>query len=329
MGILTAVVGVLLGNFLIGTLFAPALSRLRGILDKFARIELPFRDVWDPDAIGNQDLVDRRDRAASSFNLYFREYLVSFQAFKRLGNIFLALIVLLFVVVAWQLPVFWAWRVVLMVVSVGVVPSVGLYAQSVVAPTPTQLISVNHLANSFPNLHLGPLFDAGETTVDFGYPLLGRDNDMHFALLGKTLVLGYAVLCAITDAQCTTLYFVAYGPVDDRTGFRHLWNPSHPGFRVRLGDLPGAVELAASNHLYLHLWMFVPTPTGWLPNGSDHPRYLSSEVSTPISGQRLGVRRRSDLCSWERVDEAVSFEHKPAWGDIRGACPSGFPAGGG
>jgi hypothetical protein len=43
---LTAIVGILFGNLLVATLFAPASNNLHKILTKFADIKLPYRELF-------------------------------------------------------------------------------------------------------------------------------------------------------------------------------------------------------------------------------------------------------------------------------------------
>ncbi len=102
---LTAIVGILLGNFLIATLFAPSLKRLRDVLDKFAQIQLPFESIWPLlEEQPGDDATRRRaaEKATSEFNLYFREYCIAFDPFKRLGYVFVGAILVLVCAVVWQ-----------------------------------------------------------------------------------------------------------------------------------------------------------------------------------------------------------------------------------
>jgi hypothetical protein len=43
---LTAIVGILFGNLLVATPFAPALNNVHQILTKFADIKLPYRELF-------------------------------------------------------------------------------------------------------------------------------------------------------------------------------------------------------------------------------------------------------------------------------------------
>src|SRR5713226_7947960 len=117
----TAIIGILLGNFLIATLFAPSLKRLRDVLDKLTQIRLPFESVWA--LLGDQPdeaaLLRARNAATSAFNLYFREYSMAFSAFKRLGYVFLSAVVVLGCAAAWQTAFPTKVRLALMATSTG------------------------------------------------------------------------------------------------------------------------------------------------------------------------------------------------------------------
>ena len=90
---LTAIVGILLGNLLVATLFAPALKELREILVKFDGISLPFRPLFALQQIPQADRQKAQDKATLEFNRLFRQYAMSFNAFRKVGLIFLGSIV--------------------------------------------------------------------------------------------------------------------------------------------------------------------------------------------------------------------------------------------
>jgi len=66
---LTAIVGILLGNLLIATLFAPSLQKLREILGKFADIRLPHQSARPgTERMRAEQRHDAQESAASDFN---------------------------------------------------------------------------------------------------------------------------------------------------------------------------------------------------------------------------------------------------------------------
>src|SRR5690349_12965570 len=99
---LTAIVAILLGNLLVGTIFAPALQALREILRKFADITLPYDSPWQDERIGPDERRSREKEAIGTFNRLFREYSMSFNTFKKVGGVFFTTIFILAFAVIWQ-----------------------------------------------------------------------------------------------------------------------------------------------------------------------------------------------------------------------------------
>lgn len=305
---LTAVVGILLGNLLIANLFAPALQRLRDILAKFACIELPHESLWPDEPQPNQEQRRRTEEAAvNEFNRLFREYEMSFKAFKKIGTVFVASIIILAGVVVWQTPLTLKMRVVATILSVAAIIVVGLFLQQAIAPKASKLVSIDFLENNFANLHLDSFFNCAHLHVNFGRGLASHDPVMHFSIFQRLMFLGYRFLLAVTDEGCAHLYFSSYGYLDSSADFRQYWTPSLKGFEVPLGDFSLSDALLNTNTLSLHLWLFIPTPQGWLKVKADHPRFITEEM-TSMMGGRVGIRLSSGNSAWESVDERVDFD---------------------
>lgn len=307
---LTAIVGILLGNLLIANLFAPALQRLREILGRFASIELPYESYWPEEDISTLEQRRRMEETAvNEFNKLFREYEISFKAFKKIGFVFVFAIVLLACAVVWQTPLGRGARVLIMPVSVAVILVVGWFLQRAIAPTAAQLVSIDFLENNFANLHLESFFNCARLHVSFGRGLASRDPVMHFSISQKLMFLGYKFLLLVTDDQCSRIYFVSYGHLGSSSSFRQYWTPEIKAFEVPLGDFSFTDAMRSSNLLHLHLWLFVPTPRGWVKPRADRPRFLSEPITEEF-GKDVGVRLASGNCSWGSVDERVTFDRK-------------------
>jgi hypothetical protein len=306
---LTAIVGILLGNVLIATLFAPALQKLREILGKFGSIELPYRSVL-PGAgrISTEEWYRAEDAATRAFNRLFREYVMSFNAFKKVGAVFFTVIIILACVVAWQLPLNICIRLLLMIILVGVILGAGLYLQRAIAPTPSQLVSIDFLQNNFANLHLSSLFDCSHLHINFGRQDL-RDRVMHFSIDQDLMFWGYRFLVAVSNPECSRVYFVAYGDMSTTLNYNQILTPEIQLFSIPLGDFSFSEAMQDSNLLNLHFWLFIPTPKGWVGEKSLHPRILSDEVTSSMGGN-TGVRLNPNSCAWGSLDENVSFERK-------------------
>lgn len=305
---LTAVVGVLLGNLLIATLFAPALQKLREILAQFAEIELPYESSW-PGAERMTDAQRRRaeQAAARDFNRLFREYTMSFGAFKRVGLVFVAAITVLACVVAWQITASTLMRLALMALFVSVVCSTGLFLQRAIAPTPSQLISIDFLQNNFANLHLSSLFNCSDIHINFGRMLGSRDPLAHFGIFQNLMFLGYRFLMAVSDERCSRVYFVSYGSLNSDITFQHMWTPEIQTFNTPLGDFSLMEAIRVDKVLQLNFWLFIPTPRGWAREKNLHPRILTDPI-TERMGDETAIRFQSSTCTWDSLDANVDFE---------------------
>lgn len=309
---LTAIVGILLGNLLIATFFAPALARLRDILDKFASIELPHNNPFEEELTAEQR--HRAEKIAQAeFNKLFREYVISYQVFRKIAIVFVIAIILLACAVVWQTPLDLTLRLLVMGVSVATIVVVGLLLKRAVAPTPGQLVSIDFLQNNFANLHLESLVDCSHFHVNFGQGLMTVDPMMHFGFFQKLLFLGYRFFLAITNDDCSRVYFASYGQLDSSSNFRHCWTPAIRAFEIPLGDFSYSDALKETNVLNLHLWLFIPTAEGWLKPKANNPYFLSEEI-TSMMGNRVGIKLCSSDCHSSSLDTAVNFDRKSFFG---------------
>ena len=311
---LTAIVGILLGNLLIATLFAPALRRLQQILDKFADIELPHISRWQ---IGQQMTSEEyrkaEDSAVANFNRLFREYSMAFNSFKKVAGVFVSAILILACVVVWQTPLSLVLRALCALAGVITILGTGWFLQRAVAPTPGQLVSIDFIENNFANLHLDLLFNSAHLHIDFGRMLGSADPNMHFSLSKQLMFSGYRFLMTVSDTTCSRVFFFAYGELGPKINFQQIWTPEISSFIVPLGDFSLADALRQSHALKLCLWLFVPTPKGWVEAKPLHPRFLEEDMTEDMGGQ-TGVTVLSSNCKWTICDEDVDFEKKSIGG---------------
>ena len=303
---LTAIVGILLGNFLIGTLFAPTLQELRRVLRTFSEIALPFETILG-ERVPLEERREARKAAARQFSQSYREYTIAFNAFRRLGVVFVVAILVLACLVVWQVHLGVVTLVLAMIVLCAAVLATAFYLQRVMAPAPGQLASIDFLQNNFANLHMSALFDCAEPRIDFGREL--DDPVAHFRISQKLLFLGYRFLMAVSNESNSRLYFVAHGQLDSGAKVEQLWTPQLQRFHIPIGDFSLSEAFRTEPSLRLHLWLFVPTPRGWAGESALHPRLLSDRI-TETFGAQAGIRLALNACSWNSLDEAVDFVHR-------------------
>ncbi len=306
---LTAIVGILLGNLLIATLFAPSLQELRGILKGFAAIELPYKSAW-PGAkqMTAEQRQNAKERAVGDFNRLFREYSMSFNAFKKVGTVFVTAIIILACAVVWPMHVSVRMRLLFMALTVSAIVAIGSFLQRALAPTPSQLVSIDFLQNNFANLHLSSLFDCSGLHIEFGRKDLS-DRVMHFSIGQNLMFSGYRFLTVVSNRECSEVYFLAYGQIDAGVTFEHVWTPELQMFSTPLGDFSLSDTMLANPLLRLNSWLFVPTPRGWVRPSSVHPQFLSQEVTDDTAGG-IGIIISPTHFVWKSVDENVNFERK-------------------
>lgn len=313
---LTAIVGILIGNLLIGVLFAPALQELRKILQQFSTIELPFEYIWPGAAeMTAQQRHEAEELAARKFGRLFREYTISFSAFRKIGFLFVGAIIVLAGAVVWQTALGIALRIFLSVPSVGLIVAVGFYLQRAIAPTPSQLVSIDFLQNSFANLHLSSMFDSAKVRVNLGREI--DDPVAHIKISQDLLFFGYRFLIAVADNGCSRVYFVAYGQLDGKTKYHQIWDPQIQTFSIPLGDfsLSDAIRaMQPGKELHLFWWLFVPTPKGWVPEAKLYPRLLRDNITSNLGGRPAITVSLLSSCTWNSVDRNVEFAQKAALG---------------
>lgn len=308
---LTAIVAILLGNLLIGTLFAPALQELRKILTRFSEIQLPHESFWPHEQMTPQQIHEARQEAARQFNRLFREFTISFAAFRRLAIVFAGAVLALGAVTVWQMPLSTKVKVFAIVVIVAAVTAIGLYLQRAVAPEPGQLVSIDFLQNNFASLHISSLFDCSDLRVSLGRSL--NEPIAHLSLTQDLLFFGYRFLLAVSNERRSRIFFVAYGQLDAGVVFQHMWTPDIQTFVIPLGDFSLSDAMLVDPLLSLHFWLFVPTPKSWVPEKKLHPRVLHDDITSELGGQ-VGIRMSQSKCSWDSVDGAIEFERKSVVG---------------
>ena len=116
----SAIVSILIGNFLIGLIFKPALDHLREIREKLLSVVVPLDEVhhrsfrlrvpWNAEEFEEADEASRHE-----INEILRKYTLAYRSFKRIGIVFLvALLVLVnYTTVAAILCVLGSWQTII------------------------------------------------------------------------------------------------------------------------------------------------------------------------------------------------------------------------
>jgi hypothetical protein len=100
--------------------------------------------------------------------VYFANYTMSFNAFRKVGVVFIIAIAILACSVAWQMSLTVETFIIRTLFFVGLIVFAGRFLQTAIAPTPVELISIDFLQNNFANLHLSSLFNCSSVHIDPG-----------------------------------------------------------------------------------------------------------------------------------------------------------------
>jgi len=96
---LTAIISVFIGNFLVGVIFKPSLERLwsiRGeLLDLKFPTSSPLREILGRPRMDRIELGQRQDDVRRQVNEIFRKYRLAYNSFRKIGWIFLGAVLLM------------------------------------------------------------------------------------------------------------------------------------------------------------------------------------------------------------------------------------------
>jgi hypothetical protein len=237
---------------------------------------------------------------------------MSFDGFKKVGEVFVTMIVILACVVAWQISSNVYLRSFWMLFFVTSIVGIGAFLQRAIAPTPNQLVSIDFLQNNFANLHLESLIDSSRVYVDFGRQSL-KDTVMRFSLGQDLMFSGYRFLTAVSNPDCSQVYFVAHGQIDGAVKLQHMWAPGLQMFLTPLGDFSFSDAMLTSPLLHLNSWLFVPTPKSWIPPKVLNPLFVSQEITASMAGNNV-IQITPSYFSSSSTDENIEFERKLEFG---------------
>jgi hypothetical protein len=316
MPLLSAIVSVLIGNFLIGLIFKPAVDHLREIREKLLSVVVPLDEVnyrsfrlakpWNAEEFEKADEASRHE-----INEILRKYTLAYHSFKRIGTVFLvALLVLVnFTTVTAVLSVLGAWETLFLCVLVtGTILALARWLATDAYPSPGQLLNLDYLVSHFSNIHPESLI----RLLNIGVTRGREENRSQLFLSCAVHLTGYKFFLLMTNKDESRIYVVSYGKVDGRTKVNYVIDPRFYRWNIPLGDInpqwPNGLDLPVS----LHLFVFLPTPIGW-SDSSAHPYFVSHELWAPFpggpdggAGETLGMT----ICNSRSRDRLVNFQRK-------------------
>ena len=312
----SAIVSILIGNFLIGLIFKPALDHLREIREKLLSVVVPLDEVhhrsfrlrrpWNAEEFEKADEASRHE-----INEILRKYTLAYRSFKRIGIVFLvALLVLVnFTIVTAVLSALSDWEtMVLCVLVTGTILALARWLATDAYPSPGQLLNLDYLVSHFSNIHPESLI----RLLNIGVTRRSEENRSQLFLSCAVHLTGYKFFLLMANEDESQFYVVSYGRIGGRTKVNYVIDPRFYRWNIPLGDInpqwPNGLNLPVS----LHLFVFLPTPVGW-SDSSAHPYFVSHELWAPFpsdphggAGETLGMT----VCSPRSKDRSVEFKRK-------------------
>jgi len=312
--ILAAIISILVGNFLVGVLFKPALEHLQKIREELISVVIPIADrrlghrgQQPGDA---QDIQTRIDSALRSMNEILRKYILDYQSFRRIGILFLAALILLFNFTVCALLIklcgLWITAVACTLVTVATVAIArGIAPDSY--PQPQDLSSLDYLCSHYSNFQPETLI----RILDIGIQPPVLENSPQLCLSCAVHLTGYKFFMAMTNEEQSSLYFISYGSVSAKTKATHVIFADYYRWLIQVGTLNPAWPQGLQIPVYAHLFIFIPIPEGW-NNANTSPYFMSQELWTPMPGNphEAGVVLNMHKCNPGSVDRRITFRRR-------------------
>ena len=324
MPILAVIISLLIGNVLIGLLFTPAFERLRKIREQLHSVALPQDEVyarsfrskpWDA-----QNLHNAEETTRNSINEIFRNYTLAYQSFRKIETLFLLAILALvnftiFVAALayWQKVTTLAgglalWTVILAhVLATSLILLVARVLATETCPSPERLGNLDYLVSHFSNIHPESLIRLLNICVQ----KIASEGRSQLALSCGVHLTGYKFFAVISNEDESQQHFIAYGKVSARTKVNLVILPGYYRWNVPVGDLDLQWPQGLDLPVWVHLYVFIPTPVGWKDDRAS-PYFVSYELWTPHPGDptQAGENHLLQFCDPRSRDVRVKFRRK-------------------
>lgn len=308
MPLLPAIISILIGNFLIGLLFKPALERLSEIREELLSVVLPLDEVhmrsfrskpWDA-----EKLSEAEETARHALNKIFRKYTLAYRSFKRIGILFLlALRVLVYFTIVAAAFALWKTLVFCFLVTAVIFGAARVLAADAY-PSPEQLANLDYLVSHFSNIHPESLI----RLLNIGVQRITWEKQSQLILSCGLHLTGYKFFVVMTNEDESQHHFIAYGKIGANTKVDQVILPDYYRWHVPVGDLDPRWPTGLVLPVWVRLYVFIPTPVGWKEDAVS-PYYVGHELWTPHPGDptRAGETIGLTICSPLSQDREVTF----------------------
>jgi hypothetical protein len=307
---LSALISIFFGNFLIGVIFRPALDRLSKIQEEFLSIKIPSRDpllrLRDP-VLGAPQRHEEEASARRRFDETFRKYRLAYSPFRRISYVFLLAIILLGIMAVISLHLCLIWSLASCGGVIAILLSLAYFLSYTSYPWPVRLTTIDYLLDSFPNLHPESLIDLMGLRCMWWKEI----GQTHLYLITAIPAVGYRYVVLVTDEDQTETFFAVWGSVSERTHINMSLSPETTQYQIMIGELDIARLNALGRPLSIHLYAFIPEPASWTPRAVS-PCLVTSELNVYIGGE-VGWPLAGGQCQSDRRDTGVKFDRKKWW----------------
>jgi|SRR6267154_576188 len=312
---LPAIISILIGNFLIGLIFKPALDHLRTIREELLSVVIPLDEIharsfrlrrpWNAEKFEEEDAAARH-----AINEIFRKYTLAYGSFKRIGMVFLiALLLLVNVTILMAVFAVLSHRktVILCALMTAIILWVARWLAMDAYPSPKRLWDLDYLVSHFSNIHPESLI----RLLNIGVQRVSEDGRSRLLLSCAVHLTGYKFFLSMTNEDESQLYLVSYGKIGAKTKVNYVIHPELYRWNIPLDDInsqwPNGLNLPVS----LHLFVFLPTPAGW-SDPHAHPYFVSHELWAAFPGDpnQAGETLGMTICNPRSRDHFVKFKRK-------------------
>lgn len=306
---LTAIVSVFVGNFLVGVIFKPSLERLWAIRAELLNLKFPTtgppREILGKARIDTNKLEEVQDDVRRQVNEIFREYRLAYSSFRKIGWIFLVSVFLMGLLAIWSATLPLCSFVVGCITLFLTLLAATYYISDDTFPSFGKLRSIDHFSNHYLNFYPDTLIDLMELRVIWSQQAGAKPS---LAFSSTVQLIGYKFFLAVTDFDQTESRLVVLGKITDETEVFHIIGEDLFSWLARLAEIdPTQMDSLFGNgkSVWVHLYVFLPVPVGWRSEAMS-PYVLSTQILERMEGQTMFVHGAAK-CNSSWRDDYVKF----------------------
>jgi hypothetical protein len=200
------------------------------------------------------------ERARDEINRILRKYTLAHRSFKRIGVLFLFVLLLLIIFTIAASTLELRWKV---IVGFGVIAIILGIAGGIAPeayPSPDQIWNLDYLIGHFPNFHPESLIQILNIGVQ---RTSSPENPSQLCLSCAVHLTGYKFFLVMTNEDQSQRHFISFGKVTGRTKVNQVIFPGHYRWMIPVGDLDPTWPVGLDLPVWVHLFVFIPTPIGW------------------------------------------------------------------